>query len=520
MCTTTIVATLGYTVFSSFPSASSKNAEANQPKKSRYSTTDPSDHSLKDPTSSQETSQAIEIEEASLIPKEAILTFNDDESFNRARNELAKKGILITGSSDRLRALRVSYFQESSLDEIDDAEIAPNYPVSIPAPPEVSAQDGAQPFGADALAAIGVFEDNSDWGSGVKIAVIDSGINNHLSLSPDIPQIEITELADDSTQLSHGTAVASIIAGQHSLTRGVAPAAELVSVRVTDEFGSSDSFTLAEGILSAADSGAQIINISMGSEGDSSIVADAVRYAQDRGAVIVASSGNEGLSQTSYPAGYDGVISVGAIEANGDHVDFSNSGDNLTLVAPGYQVNAAWGEDLLTSFSGTSASAPFVSGAIAAAMSNNTGYNAQQAVDLLLRYTNEAGPEGSDPQYGYGALDLGRALERDTPDIYDMAVTSHLLSTTPNGDTELTVIFQNQGTATVFNAPAQITSPAGVTQLSINSLSPGEIHSITIPLPNLNSQQAIDVYSSVNSPNQDNDLRNNNKENRFQTNSE
>ncbi|MFC5049676.1 S8 family serine peptidase [Rubritalea spongiae] len=447
--------------------------------------------------------------------KEAILHFKDPEAYHHFLTQLTNKGLKLLGSSDRLLAARISFGNFSQLNDIENADIAPNYPVFTPTPPDVSAQDGATAFGNTALQAIGINEDNSNWGEGVTVAVIDSGVNNHLSLQDGVQQIALTELSDESEQLSHGTAVASIIAGKHPLTPGVAPSAEILSIRVTDAFGSSDSFTLAQGILQAADAGAQIINISMGSEGNSSVVAEAVRYAQDLGAVIVASSGNEGLSQAVYPAAYDGVISVGAIEANGDHLDFSNSSPNLQITAPGYQVNAAWGEDLLTAFSGTSASAPFVSGAIAATMSNNEGYTAQQATELLFNYVNEAGPVGDDPQYGKGTLDIGRVIERNTPNINDIAVTSQLLITNDAGDNEITIIFQNQGTSNLFNSPAQIVTPAGTTQISINSLSPGQTYSYTIPAPPLIQNQTLSVYSSVNTSSTDVDPLNNRKENHF-----
>ena len=183
-------------------------------------------------------------------------------------------------------------------------------------------------------------------------------------------------------------------------------------------------------------------------------------------------------------------------------------------------MNAAWGEDLLTSFSGTSASAPFVSGAIAAIMSTSPGLNAQQAADILLDYTNEAGPEGLDPQYGSGTLDIGRALERNTPDVHDIAVTSQYLTTNENGEAELNVIFQNQGTSSLFNSPAQITTPSGITQLSINSLSPGQTHIARIPISPPNSGETLTVYSSANTSNTDIDPRNNRKESNFRSENE
>lgn len=450
------------------------------------------------------------------VDKEALVRFSDDASYRAFLSSLSSKGLLLLGNSDKLRTARIGFSKLSQLSDIDGADISPNFPVFIPSPPDVSAQVGAVGFAGTALESIGIFEDNSQWGAGITVAVIDSGVNQHIALQDGVKRLELTELTDDTSQLGHGTAVASIISGNHPLTLGVAPASEILSIRITDDQGSSNSFNLAEGIIAAVDGGAQIINISMGSEGNSSIVADAVSYAQSLGAVIVASSGNEGLNTPAYPAAYDGVISVGAIEATGEHLDFSNTGENLSISAPGYQVNAAWGEDLLTAFSGTSASAPFVSGAIAAVMSENPGYTAQQATDLVLSLSNEAGLPGADSEYGIGTLDLGRALENGTSGVYDIAITGQLLGTNSAGSTEVTIVIQNQGTETLFNSPVSIQTPNGTTDISINSLTPSQVYTTTLSLPTSVSTQDFSIFGSASTGStQDVDPRNNTKQSNF-----
>ena len=431
--------------------------------------------------------------EDTIQDKEGLISFRDKESYLDFLSSLSSKGLTLIAQSDRLFAVRVGFSDLNQLEGIKGADISPNYAISVPAPPAASAQAGAVGFGNSALYSIGITGDNSAWGTGVTVAVIDSGVNDQIALKDGVTHLALTELAVGTEQLSHGTAVASIISGDHSSTPGVAPASDILSIRVTNSNGASDTFTLAQGIIAAVDGGAQIINISMGSPSSSSVLDNAVAYAQDQGAVIVASAGNEGIDTLSYPAAYSGVISVGAIEANGEHLDFSNQGDTLTITAPGYEVAAAWGEDLLTGFSGTSASAPFVSGAIAAIMSENPNYTAQQASDQLLQYVNEGGIPGNDPQYGGGTLDLGRALENGSPGIYDIAVTGQILQTDDNGNESLLVVVQNQGTETLFNSPVAIETPSGVTQVSINSLTAGETFTQTIPL---NSSQIEDAFTT------------------------
>ncbi|MFT5883164.1 MAG: hypothetical protein ACI9FG_001676 [Crocinitomicaceae bacterium] len=512
-----LIAVLGYFLMTAFQGLESTSRDTEHKQSS------PRDSVQKNSSANRasKVSPTAPVEEASdnldaETPKEGLVRFSSEEQYRAFLNSLSSRGLRLLGSSDKLRTVRVGFTNFGQLEDIDGSDISPNFPVYIPSPPDVGAQVGAQAFGANALEAIGIFEDNSTWGKGVTVAVIDSGVNQHIALEDGIKRLTLTELADDATQLGHGTAVASIISGNHPLTQGVAPAADILSVRITDDQGSSNSFTLAEGIIAAVDGGAQIINISMGSEGNSIVVADAVAYAQRLGAVLVASSGNEGASSPAYPAAYDGVISVGAVEAGGEHLNFSNTGENLSIVAPGYEVNAAWGENQMTAFTGTSASAPFVSGAIAAVMSENPGYTAQQAANLVIRLSNEAGQAGSDPQYGQGSLDVGRALENGQSGIYDIAVTSQILGSNSAGSPQITILVQNQGTETLFNSPVRIQTPSGTTNISINSLTPGQVHATSLPLSSLTSGETAIIYSSAStSGSEDNQLGNNSRQNSY-----
>lgn len=451
------------------------------------------------------------------LENERILIFKDDASYQRFLNSLNARNLNLLGQSDKLRSVRVRIEKDANMDDLDDADIGYNYQVSVPTPPQASAQVSASGFGANALSWLGVTGDNSSWGQGVTVAVIDSGVNEHIALQGDIPQISLADLSEGSDQLGHGTAVASIISGDHQLTPGVAPASDILSIRVSDETGYSNSFTLAEGIIQATDAGADIINISMGSYGDSNMVANAVRYAQEQGAVIVASSGNEGLDSMAYPAAYEGVVSVGAVEQGGEHLDFSNTGETLSITAPGYQVNAAWGNEQLTSFSGTSASAPFVSGAIAATMSENPGMTANEAATRVVEITNDSGYPGSDPQYGSGVLDVGRIMDYGTAGIYDAAISSQILiqPESPTSLPEVWVTVQNQGTETLINSPVTITTPNITKNLNISSLAPGQTQTFNFPVMLPYSDEGMTINSTVISTQGDNDSSNNSQSSQF-----
>jgi len=172
-------------------------------------------------------------------------------------------------------------------------------------------------------------------------------------------------------------------------------------------------FSISQGIYAAVDKGAQIINISLGGYATSPLLTDAVDYALAANVAIVAAAGNDQAAQLTWPAAYSGVVSVGAVDAVGKQAIFSNSGPQLQLTAPGYAIATAGAGGSRVSFSGTSASAPVASGAIAALLSTTPGLNALQAADLLAVYSDDHGPSGTDPDYGRGTLNLDRALRRE-----------------------------------------------------------------------------------------------------------
>ena len=332
--------------------------------------------------------------------------------------------------------------------------------------------------------------------------MIDTGIVEHIALSDSIQHINLIELTDGASPHSHGTSVASLIAGTHENMTGVAPAADLISVRVADETGYSTSFVLAEGIIASVDAGAQLINISLGSEGDSSLVSQAVEYATSQGVAIFASSGNDGLSQAAYPAANADVYSVGAIDANGTHLDFSNTDSNLAFTAPGQEVQAAYPGDNVTSFTGTSASAPFTVGAVAAIISeSSTTVTAQQGVEILQEYSNEAGVIGSDSEFGVGIIDVGRAIDRDTTGIQDIAVASqtYLFPTETDATSGVQVVIENRGTEDISRSTVNVTINGSLFPATVPALASAEATVVTIPagLNVLETTGQLEVSSEI-----------------------
>jgi hypothetical protein len=389
---------------------------------------------------------------------------------------------------DALNALRVGF---SDIDDLaallDEAEESFIFPVNAPAPPEGTVQPGAVALGNNLLEWLGITGDNADWGRGVKIAVLDTGVQSSSAFRSSISSINLVDLpANSATQNGHGTAVASVIIGYDSLTPGVAPGADILSVRIADDNGQSDSFLLAKGIIAAVDAGAGLINISMGSQGDSALVRSAIAYARNAGSLIIAAAGNNGLDKVSYPAANEGVIAVGAVDALGSHLDFSNSGNAVAISAPGLGVNAVWSGDQPAGVTGTSFSSPIIAGAIAAVMTQagNKKLTAAQAWQRLTSYLNDAGAPGTDPQLGAGMPDIGRVLNAGKPGIYDAAVASHRILPPNSGNPygEIEILVQNRGTETLINTAVRVSTGGGVVSSNLTSLAPNAVRTVRIPI--------------------------------------
>lgn len=418
-----------------------------------------------------------------------VVSFNSDEAMRRFLEALGDSGLRLLGTLPRLHAVRVGFDDLADLLGLlgDDAQLGMIYPVYVPTPPAPGVQADAVGIGGRLREVLGISGDTSLWGKGVTVAVLDTGIASHPAFANAIRKLTLVDAPANPADLNgHGTAVASLIAGAYYPTQGVAPGVDLLSIRVADDQGMSDSFLLADGILAALEAGASVINISLGSYGDSLVLRQAIEAARAKGIAIVASAGNDGLDQIAYPAAYEGVIGVGASDALGQHLDFSNRSDTLSATAPGYEVAAAWPGDKLVTFSGTSASAPILAGAIAATMAQGDGsrLTPDQATAVVLAYLNEAGYPGDDPLYGQGLVDMGRVTRRDTPGVVDAAIASQVLEApTPERPyPQLLVTVENRGTTLLVNSAVQVTTPAGTVPLNVTTLPPGQTYTFRLPL--------------------------------------
>ena len=211
-----------------------------------------------------------------------------------------------------------------------------------------------------------------------------------------------------------------------------------VPIRIDDASGFSYGY---EGIIYAAERGCQIINASWGNTFYDPMAADVVNYATiNKGALIIAASGNSGLNEVYYPASYPGVMSIGATGSSDNLWNQSTYGPWLDLVAPGELVYSTWPFNGYSESSGTSFSSPLVAGAAAIVKSHFPTYNGQQLAERL-RVTADTAlfelPENATFRtlMGAGRLNMLRAVS--DPEIPAIRLVDHVFS---DGNDEIFIV--------------------------------------------------------------------------------
>ena len=219
-----------------------------------------------------------------------------------------------------------------------------------------------------------------------------------------LDQSSASFMDDNNPAYSHGTLCAGVIAA-------VAPDSMIMPLRVFDDRGSADVFTIAKAIRYAVQQGAQIINMSYGTLNDSPTLQSAIKFALNKNVVMVASAGNKNTSVPQYPAAYNGVITVAATDLFDRKAPFSNYGGDVYVDAPGVNIFSAYPGGYYSVVSGTSFSAPAVAGTAALIRSLHAtgvpGYIAGAAINIDSKNLNYAG------QLGYGRIDVLRAVKPD-----------------------------------------------------------------------------------------------------------
>lgn len=213
-------------------------------------------------------------------------------------------------------------------------------------------------------------------GSGVVVAVVDTGCDlDHPDLKDNL--VDGYDFINDSRspvdENGHGTHVAGTIAASNNKKGivGVAPKCKIMPIKSLDANGEGNVKNICEGILYAADNGADIITMSLGTPSHAKIFQDTLKYAKDKGCVVFCAAGNSGQKNTiMYPARYPETISVGSISNDYKISKFSCSkGSELDFLAPGENVISCVPNDSYANMTGTSMANPFAAGCAALLLS-------------------------------------------------------------------------------------------------------------------------------------------------------
>jgi subtilisin family serine protease len=446
---------------------------------------------------------------------EFVLHFSNKDDYRDYLSALATRGLQPLAKLPALLVLKLSPEIIGVIDPREfGGELSYNYPIRQPKPPAQVFPEGLAILSAYGMTAQEISGGGlAGKGEGIRIAILDSGIAEH-------PQFQDTSIesydwiggsGDLDASMGHGTAVASVLSGKN----GLVPEAEILDFRVLDPEGEGTSFNLAQAIVQAVDQGVSLINLSLGLYEDTTLLRDAVRYADENGVIMVAATGNDGYKQIAYPAAYPEVLSVAAIDAKQQHAFFSNQSNTIDFAAPGVGVQVANAEGGTHLISGTSIATPFVTGTLAALLSEEKGRAPDEAISIMKQNLDEGGASGVDPEFGDGIVAWERIRERETSGIIDLAVAAiHLDSNAKAGAmTPVNIVVQNRGTQWVTEADLHIVQPKQEPYDSmITSLAPGQTATRTIylQLPSKNSDAIVEVGAWVENALGESDIRPNN----------
>ncbi|HET8568895.1 MAG TPA: S8 family serine peptidase [Candidatus Limnocylindria bacterium] len=279
----------------------------------------------------------------------------------------------------------------------------------------------------------------------ITVAVIDTGVDRgHPDLQggallPGRTFITVPSAAcriSDVDDNGHGTNVTGILAANADNGIGIAGVAfgvKVLPLKALDCDGVGLLSDVAAALVYAVDQGAKIVSVSLGSDANSPVLQNAVRYAAARNVLVFAAGGNCGIESTrcsalneiSYPAAYPEAIAVAATDVDDTRAPFSTVGSFLTLAAPGrYMVSTVptyptkSGVLNYAAFSGTSQATPFAAGVAALVWSREPGLTAAQVRSRLIATVDDLGVPGVDTSFGAGRVNALRAVTTSATSSY------------------------------------------------------------------------------------------------------
>ena len=288
---------------------------------------------------------------------------------------------------------------------------------------ELSGSDSAHYYQQPAVYQIKLNQSFSQ-GSGVVVAVLDTGIDyDHPLLSNSItdngydfidddliPADEFNYLDDDGDGFideaaGHGTHVAGIV-------HLVAPAAQIMPLRVLDSDGQGNAFIIAEAMLYAMENGADVINLSLGTTRQSQFLLDVVGQVAAKGVVVVAAAGNLNEDTPQYPAAAPCALAITAVGPGRVKTEYANYGAWVDLVTPGERIYSTYPGGTFAWWNGTSMAAPFVAGLAALILSHSPSLTLAEVGQLIAG--TAVSLDNANPDYvgllGAGLIDVENSL--------------------------------------------------------------------------------------------------------------
>ncbi|WDE08303.1 S8 family serine peptidase [Thalassomonas viridans] len=264
----------------------------------------------------------------------------------------------------------------------------------------------------------------------------------------------------------HGTHVAgtiSAIGNNNTGVVGVNPSGA-IGLHIVKVFNDSGNWAYGSDLIAAIsqcqNAGASVISMSLGGGASMNSEANAFASALNNGVLSIAAAGNSGNSTMSYPASYDSVMSVAAVDSNENKASFSQYNSQVEIAAPGVSVNSTLPGNTYASWSGTSMATPHVSGVAALVWSNHPSCTAAQIRNALNMTAKDKGSAGRDTSYGYGIVQAKAAVDAITAEGCDVGGP---IVEPPDGDGETHTDLARSNGWERFS----FTMPAGASSLTV-----------------------------------------------------
>ncbi len=296
------------------------------------------------------------------------------------------------------------------------------------------------------------------YGNGVNVAVIDSGCYAHSDLKGALcggyNVMTGATTTDYNDNNGHGTHVAGIIAAQHNTIgiAGIAPKVNLYAIKITDKGTGIAMTTIADAIYVAVDKfNCKVINMSLAGSSNTALH-EAVRYAYNKGVIMVCAAGNEGEetygTRVRYPAGYDETIAVGSVTDENKRAAFSQRNDGVFVCAPGYKYISTYKTGGYATANGTSQASPIVASAAAIMLSADPDMTFEEFKD----YIEDTALPLEDKYTGCGLIDIGAMLDAymNTRDIYISPRNEYSVYVKNNTSERINILFRAKSSGEGF----------------------------------------------------------------------